>query len=282
MNAETASALEVKPWFNVDVSYAYCNPYVSGGNNTSSWKGASIEIIANFTLTTDALQNADAQIEYYKFTVSSDQGHILDLGYYIAEDKANVITGVQGDGTITFANGLTYSGPASNDGQCINWQAWSPDAVLGYGSKYIIDYNGNGDLQEVTNIRNAQVLYVDVSKVSTVTVSGDLTLTTHADNQLIQHIELSKTDNGFLYGTYVSGSLPLPIQTPSVQYLPNLGLSNMTSHKGVMQMANDELEGNILCVYAFIVRASNPVGTREVTRGAGLSSTSVAFRHRRS
>jgi hypothetical protein len=44
-------------------------------------------------------------------------------------------------------------------------------------------------------------------------------------------------------------------------------------------MTSDELEGNTLSVYAFIVRADKPVGTREVTRGAELSSTSVAFRH---
>ena len=44
-------------------------------------------------------------------------------------------------------------------------------------------------------------------------------------------------------------------------------------------VANDELEGNTLTVYAFIVHAAKPVGTRDVTRGASLSSTSVAFRH---
>ncbi len=44
-------------------------------------------------------------------------------------------------------------------------------------------------------------------------------------------------------------------------------------------MANDELEGNTLSVYAYIIRADKPVGTRDVTRGAELSSTSVAFRH---
>ncbi|MGA3060108.1 MAG: hypothetical protein ABSD92_07020 [Candidatus Bathyarchaeia archaeon] len=43
-------------------------------------------------------------------------------------------------------------------------------------------------------------------------------------------------------------------------------------------MANDELEGNTLNVYAYIVHAAKPVGTREVTRGANLSSTSVAHR----
>jgi hypothetical protein len=41
-------------------------------------------------------------------------------------------------------------------------------------------------------------------------------------------------------------------------------------------MAIDELEGNTLSVYACIVRADRPVGVRDVTRGAELSSTSVA------
>ena len=44
-------------------------------------------------------------------------------------------------------------------------------------------------------------------------------------------------------------------------------------------VANDELEGNTLTVYAYIVHEAKPVGTRDVTRGANLSSTSVAFRH---
>ena len=42
---------------------------------------------------------------------------------------------------------------------------------------------------------------------------------------------------------------------------------------------NEELEGNTLTVYAYIVHANKPVGTRDVTRGADLSSTSVAHRH---
>jgi len=43
--------------------------------------------------------------------------------------------------------------------------------------------------------------------------------------------------------------------------------------------ANEELEGNTLAVYAYIVHVDKPVGTRDVTRGANLSSTSVAHRH---
>jgi hypothetical protein len=45
------------------------------------------------------------------------------------------------------------------------------------------------------------------------------------------------------------------------------------------ESTNDELEGNTLSVYAYIVRINKPVGVRDVTRGANLSSSSVASRH---
>jgi hypothetical protein len=44
-------------------------------------------------------------------------------------------------------------------------------------------------------------------------------------------------------------------------------------------VADEELEGNTLTVYSFVAREGRPVGTRDVTRGAGLSSPSVAHRH---
>jgi hypothetical protein len=44
-------------------------------------------------------------------------------------------------------------------------------------------------------------------------------------------------------------------------------------------MGNEQLTGNTLIVYAYVVGESRPVGTREVMRGANLSSPSVAHRH---
>ena len=40
-----------------------------------------------------------------------------------------------------------------------------------------------------------------------------------------------------------------------------------------------ELAGNTLSVYAYVVKENRPVGTRDVMRGANLSSPSVAHRH---
>src|SRR3990172_7850945 len=42
---------------------------------------------------------------------------------------------------------------------------------------------------------------------------------------------------------------------------------------------NEELEGNTLTIYEYVAREGRPVGTRDVTRGANLSSPSVAHRH---
>jgi hypothetical protein len=44
-------------------------------------------------------------------------------------------------------------------------------------------------------------------------------------------------------------------------------------------MGDNELAGNTLVVYAYVVGENRPVGTRDVMRGANLSSPSVAHRH---
>lgn len=44
-------------------------------------------------------------------------------------------------------------------------------------------------------------------------------------------------------------------------------------------MENEELEGKTLTVYTYVAKEGRPVGTRDVARGANLSSPSVAQRH---
>jgi DNA-binding transcriptional ArsR family regulator len=42
---------------------------------------------------------------------------------------------------------------------------------------------------------------------------------------------------------------------------------------------SEVLEGTTFVVYAYVVKEGRPVGTRDVMRGANLSSPSVAYRH---
>ncbi len=46
-----------------------------------------------------------------------------------------------------------------------------------------------------------------------------------------------------------------------------------------LTMGNEQLAGNTLVVYAYVVGENRPVGTRDVMRGANLSSPSVAHRY---
>lgn len=227
---------KVEPMFNdVNITYAYCNPNKIVGNDTTTLYGASIEAVVNFTLKPDALKNADAQIEYYKFAVSSDQGPIINLGYYIVlESNMDFVTGIGGpEGTITFANGLTFNGPSNagqginfgSGGQSINYGEFPTNYTMGYVSNWILGSDPNNLPQAATELRNATTLYIDVSKLCTVTVNGNITVTTPASDQVLQHIVLTNIGSGFgfVYGTYTEGTLPLPIEGPTTGVTPNSG-----------------------------------------------------------
>ena len=137
------------------------------------------------------------------------------------EANSYVTTGLGGsEGTIIFANGLTFNALTATgqdinfgDGQCINYPAWSPsNYTLGYVGNYIFGTDPNNLLQTVTELRNPTTLYIDVTKICTVTVTGNITVTTPGSNQILQHIVLTKTGDGlgFTYGNYSEAILYQP------------------------------------------------------------------------
>lgn len=233
--SKQAQAAPDQPWFNVDVSYAYCNPNENGGNSSTTFNGSIIEAIANFTLTPDALKDSDARIEYYQFQVSSDQGPIVNMTYAIAETKEELnvpglpggvfiyITGA-GAGTFTFADGFTYNGAKTNSGDdagsavlCDIPGVMNQTSAVEVVSDYIYSTNGNDVPQAVTALRNAQTLYIDVTREYSVTFKGNATEATAAvipSNQALQHLMLTKTENEFTYGNYTEGTVTLPIGEP--------------------------------------------------------------------
>lgn len=237
VNAQTAYT----PWFNVNVPYVYVNLHQSGGNNTMTWDGAMIQGYANFTLTPAAinLKNADARIEFYQFQVSSNQGPILNITYSIAVSREELnVTGIpggcwmaitgSGDNTFIFADGTTYNankilGTSDCGGGTVLYSYNIPgipgiqnstDAVL---SDYVTSYNGNTPSQALTELRSAQTLYIDVSRICSVSYLGNsttATTTTLESNQILQHIQLTKAGDGFVYGNYTEGTVPFPMETP--------------------------------------------------------------------
>ena len=159
------------------------------------------------------MPNEDAQIEYYQFAVSSDQGPIVNMTYYVAEDPNNNTVVVIGPGIVALSYGLT-SGPVPSNSQGVNYNPLNSGFTTGLVSDYIFGTDANNLPQAVTDLRNAQTLYIDVSKISTVTLDGNSTVTTPASNQILQHIVLTKEGNEFVYGNYTPGTVPYPVETP--------------------------------------------------------------------
>jgi hypothetical protein len=235
-----AKAQTITPWFTVSIPYAYVNLHDSGGNDTMTWDGAMFQAIANFTLTPDAinLKTADAQIEFYQFRLYSDTAAIVNITYTVAVCREEInsqgtpggyymaITG-SGGNKFTFADGTTYDGNAViGDSVCgggkvianIPGRPVENHTVAVVGS-HITNYNGNNAVQTLTELRNAQTLNIDVSKICSVSYQGNsssttATTTTLASDEILCHVALTKTENGFVYGTYNEGTVPFPIQTP--------------------------------------------------------------------
>ena len=234
-----ANAQNITPWFDVSIPYAYINLSVSGGNDTMTWDGALFQSVANFTLTPDAiaLKNADAQIEFYQFRLYSDVASIVNITYSVAvtrDEPGNpeipgsyysAITGVGGN-TYYFADGTTYdgnivTGDSISGGAKVLTNSGLPleNYTLAVVGSYIADYNGDNTVQELAELRNAQALYIDVSKICSVSYQGNssstsATTSTLASDEILCQIELTKIENGFVYGTYIEGTVPFPIQTP--------------------------------------------------------------------
>lgn len=188
-------------------------------------------------MTPDALKNADARIEYYQFQVYTDQGPIANMTYYIVQSKPYLVTGLSGAGTIYFEGGLIYDGTPSNGGQCL-YEIGDSNFTIGFVSAHIVGTSPDNVPQAVTDLRNAQTLYIDVTRQCTVTFNGNVTVTTPSSNEVLQHIELTKTDNGFAYGTYASGTLPIPldaIEGPISTPAPTLTPSNEPSVNSTLQ-----------------------------------------------
>jgi hypothetical protein len=217
------------PWFNFDVAYA-------------SWKATSKDgaigyldgigpiydlvsysstylVLLNYSVNPDAINILDnARAEYYQLQVYSDKGQIENLTtsfganckddinptssfYFARPDWFNTTT--NGGGTfITKFNGTLASSLANGLG------------LTGTSGSYSSNSFKNTTLpQEFLNIQNANKLYIDVRRLGYVTFDGNSTIVTLASNEVIQHIELTKSGDQFVYGTLPQSQLS---QVPTI------------------------------------------------------------------
>ena len=202
--------LAANPLFDVNATYVNCNLNYTGGTSTSPAYGAYITGLLNITmLASNPLQSYDARIEYYQFRVYSDQGSIANLTFCVGFANLTVTWLIAGNGTIGFTNGLTYTGTPVNGGLTVG-DGFASTNNTGFLNGEITSADANDPPAAVTQLRNADTLYIDVYRQCMLTVKGCTTVMTPENSDVLQHIVLTKTGTGFTYGTYSNGDAPIP------------------------------------------------------------------------
>jgi hypothetical protein len=253
-----------KPWFNVNIPYAYYTGNATNNQNGVISNGEGYYIALNITTNPEAMKTLpDSRLEYYQIQVYSDQGPIENFTYVICtnctgstnpyitlpyanyfnagdffNDSLTAISIVPArewvflpnfNGTLpashvdwqsdtnytltsegqaissiseSFWNGILIQGinmtniPPEQQGQQTPNGATNQSSNMMYIPMWI-------QLQQVSNIQNAHSLYVDISRIGYVTMNDNSTTATQADNSIIQHVELTPYQDGFLYNTVI-------------------------------------------------------------------------------
>jgi hypothetical protein len=200
------------PWFNINVPYASWTTSVTNGTSEYLYGVGNIDgivtynstysIILKFTVNPSAVTTlANARVEYYQIQVYSNLGQVENVTeFYGANctgnaDPSSSFNFDTPDWFNTTGSGGTFIG---NFNGTLNNQL----SINGIGGSSGSSSFANSSLpQDFLNGRNARVLYIDVRRLGYVTFDGNSTIVTLSNNEVVQHLELTKYGDSFIYGT---------------------------------------------------------------------------------
>lgn len=209
------------PWFNVDVPYAYYKTTSQNGSSTYlEGFGEINDLIAytsthyiglNYTVNPAVTTFANARIEYIKLHIYSDLGPIEDITSYYG---ANCTGTIDPASTFFFSRNDWFNTTTTSGGTFLcnfTGAPFSDGGVGGLGGSSSSNSFANTTLPaKFLNAHNAQVIYIDVSRIGYVTFDGNNTIVTLADDSVIQHIELTKNGNEFSFGNVPADRINTP------------------------------------------------------------------------
>ena len=226
----------------INVTYAYVDLNQPLGNGPFLGYGAKIHIMANITLTSEVnLDHADGKAEFYVFHLYSERGSIANITSSIEVFKspewvpgAN-ITGppINGSGgnVLYFRDGTTFDANKiignnlGGGGHGFNSYSYPNRTHIVVGTGPSIIGLEEKHAQVLADLRNAQTLYIDATRVLCITCQDTeelvVTPTLFSDGVLC-HVELTKVNDRFGYGAYTGNEYYYPMtDIPSSDgYLP--------------------------------------------------------------
>jgi hypothetical protein len=190
MNAPvSAQTTDENPWFNLNISYAtvgVTNPF---GENLATYCD-----VYNYTVNPDAIDTqVGSRTECYRLQIYSDEQQLVNKTAYLQVNCTEFIEpyGIQfareGWFNITGRAGTSGTFSANFNGTFAD----IPGAAEGFSA---------GDADQIQAIQNAQTVYIDIHRVGYITTKGNSTVATLANDEVIQHLELTRSGDQFVYG----------------------------------------------------------------------------------
>jgi hypothetical protein len=203
-----------KSWFNFNVPYAYIKANSTDFHNGTSEYGYWQSMVLNVTINEDAkreLTDAEARIEYFKVQIYAENGPIINITYFVGANRTGTFDPVSFhfernnwfDSNTT--GGGTFIPNTDSNGVVLTQTGGSLTAV----GPTDADWKNDILLKRIDLINNAEVLYIDIQRLGWVTFNGNSTVATLAEEGIIQHLELTKYGDGFLYNNlFTEDQLP--------------------------------------------------------------------------
>jgi len=203
---------------------------VSVGPFSQSFDSAALNVHMDYVMTSDTtnFKEVDAKIEVYNFHFYTDHDSVANITHSVAitgnvsdsNSPSGVINAIvdcaKDRDTYTFADGTVYDltktlGTVEGsivtcfDSEDLKF-SYRPDGhlILGGGAS-IFDFDGEKSVQKLAILKSTQTLYVDVTRVMSVTykhssnILSQSTITALMSSEILYHIELPKVDGGFRY-----------------------------------------------------------------------------------
>ncbi|MDR2720149.1 MAG: hypothetical protein LBC03_05050 [Nitrososphaerota archaeon] len=248
------TAQNTQPFFNPNIFYIIAIPYTASlydepyvncifANGTvyrmKIPDAGSIGATMCYDVTPEGanLADVDAKIEVYNFHIYSDQTSILNMTQSVAiagnvsdlNDPSRIISAItESNGntnTYTFADGTIYDltevlGYVEESVLGFSSAEWST-AAKGHhnlaGGPILSASNGEKSAQALTNLRNAQTIYVEITRVLQITYkhpsnpnSSSIITVIPTSNEILYYLQLSELDNlgRAIYETNHTGYIP--------------------------------------------------------------------------
>ena len=212
-----------EPWFSINIPYAYwvtsdgpldynySIPFPSSMNETNSVSEQHM-IALNLTLTVDPTeQPVDAQVEYYQIVVNSDKELIETINWEVGTNSNSSFNVADLLGSFHFMRNDwfdtdTFDPMKYGGGGGFTRQNWTlglsilfPEGGSGSGT-----VGSSGTSRIVSALREAELIVISIHRIGIVTLSGNSTVVTLANNELVDQIQLEKFgEEGWLYNNLI-------------------------------------------------------------------------------